>query len=188
MAIRFVRPHLAYSLSLRVLAPTTYHSLHKGIKIMHDFTEKIIAEKQKTSLLEHKHEQVNCDTNNDPLDVGLKKRLALLDVLLQSSVDGIPLTDKQIRDEVNTFMFEGHDTTTSATSFCLYALSRHRQVQQKLFNELREYFGDQLHHKITYNDLQQLSYLNCVIKESLRLYPPIMAIGRALKDELKVGM
>ncbi|XP_065364118.1 cytochrome P450 4ae1-like [Calliphora vicina] len=185
MAIRFVRPQLAYLSTFRLLAPKTYHLQQKDIKIMHEFIEKIIAERQQ-SLLKDKEKGNMQDYNNDPLDLGLKKRMALLDVLLQSEVEGESLTDKQIRDEVNTFMFEGHDTTTSATSFCLYALSRHPEVQQKLFLELREYFGDQLNRAITYKDLQELNYLNCVIKESLRMYPPILAVGRCLKNDLKV--
>lgn len=186
MSLRFVRPHLAYMGTFRIFAPNSFRKQEKGIKIMHDFTNKIIAERQQ-SLLKEKEMNKNLDLNNDPHNLGLKQYQALLDVLLQSSIEGQPLSDKQIRDEVNTFMFEGHDTTTSATSFCLYALSRNPEVQQKLFLELKEYFGDNLNNQLTYNDLQQLPYLNCVIKESLRLYPPILAIGRALKHDLKVG-
>ncbi|KAM7350671.1 cytochrome P450 4ae1-like isoform 1-T2 [Cochliomyia hominivorax] len=185
MAIRFVRPQLAFMPTLRILAPKSYHHQKKGIQIMHEFIEKIITERQQ-SLLKEKANNKNQEVNNDPLDLGLKKRMALLDVLLQSSIEGEPLSDKQIRDEVNTFMFEGHDTTTSATSFCLYALSRHPQVQEKLYIELQEYFGAKQNVSLCYNDLQQLNYLNCVIKESLRMYPPVMAIGRVLKSDLKV--
>nr|AID61424.1 cytochrome P450 [Calliphora stygia] len=185
MALRFVRLQLAFMPTFRLLAPKAYRVQQKDIKIMHEFIEQIIAERQQ-SLLKDKEKGNIQDHNDDPYDLGLKKRMALLDVLLQSSVDGESLTNQQVRDEVNTFMFEGHDTTTSATSFCLYALSRHAPVQQKLFLELREYFGDQLNRAITYKDLQELNYLNCVIKESLRLYPPILAIGRCLKNDLKV--
>ena len=121
------------------------------------------------------------------IDLGIKKRQALLDVLLQSSINGQPLTDVQIRDEVNTFMFEGHDTTTSATSLCLYLLSRHPKIQQKLFHEIHAHFGDNLARPVTYRDLQELNYLNCVVKESLRLFPPIPAIGRRLKEDCQLG-
>lgn len=119
--------------------------------------------------------------------MGIKKRLALLDVLLKSTIDGEPLSDEQIREEVNTFMFEGHDTTTSAISFCLYLLSRYPNVQQKLFEEIRTHFGDDLERQINYRDLQNLNYLNCVVKEALRIYPPIPAIGRGLREECKLG-
>ena len=46
-------------------------------------------------------------TNNDYDDVGIKKKMALLDVLLGAKVDGKPLTDAEIAEEVDTFMFEG---------------------------------------------------------------------------------
>lgn len=111
--------------------------------------------------------------------------MALLDVLLQSTTtDGQALSDAQIRDEVNTFMFEGHDTTTSAISFCLYLLARHPECQRVLFEEIRNHFGTDTSRPIKYKDVQHLTYLNCVIKETLRLYPPIPVIGRWLKEEL----
>lgn len=171
---------------MRFFASKMYRTQQEGIKVMHKFTNKIITERQQSLLLAKETEEVRQNPSDND-DLGIKNRMAFLDVLLQSTIDGQPLSDKQIRDEVNTFMFEGHDTTTSATSFCLYALSRHRDVQQKLFEELREHFGDDLNRPVTYADLQQLTYLNCVIKESLRLYPPVLAIGRFLKTDLVVG-
>lgn len=154
---------------------------------MHEFTERIIAERQESLKKASAKTTVDNLTSNDE-DLGIKKRMAFLDVLLQSTMDdGKPIPDKQIRDEVNTFMFEGHDTTTSAITFCLYALSRHADIQQKLFEEIHEYFGEDLKRPITYADLQKLEYLNCVIKESLRLYPPVPAIGRWLAEDLPVG-
>jgi len=122
------------------------------------------------------------------LDGGSKRKMALLDVLLRSKLNGEPLTDTQIRDEVNTFMFEGHDTTTSAISFCLYLLSRNPNVQEKLYIEIKNHFGLNLDRSITYADLNNLPYLNNVIKEALRIYPPIPAIGRWLEEEMKIGM
>ncbi|XP_005177310.2 cytochrome P450 4ae1 isoform X1 [Musca domestica] len=181
MANRFVRPHLSFQL----LAWNTHMKLKQGINVMHAFTERII-EERKQSLL---HADARYRTDEMEFDgdgVGAKKRLAFLDVLLQARVDGQPLLDKQIHDEVNTFMFEGHDTTTSAISFCLYALSRHPEIQDKVFEEIRSNFGDDLIRRISYADLQKMNYLNCVIKESLRLFPPIPAVGRCLDRELKL--
>lgn len=183
MANRFVRPHL----SLKIFARKMLDTQNRGIKIMHTFTEKIISER-KQSLLSKAKGDVSTAMEDDHDGIGTKKRMAFLDVLLSSATaDGQPLSDKQIRDEVNTFMFEGHDTTTSAISFCLYILSRHKDIQQKLFEEIRSHFGDDLSRPVTYADLQQMNYLNCVIKESLRLHPPIPAIGRTLDQDLKIG-
>ena len=124
----------------------------------------------------------NDDDDNDD-DMGLKKRMAFLDVLLQASVEGKPLSVNDIREEVDTFMFEGHDTTTSGTSFALYVISRHPQVQEKLFAEIREVIGDDKTLAPSYSQLQNLHYLECVIKESMRLYPPVPIIGRYFKED-----
>uniref|UniRef100_A0A1B0AJY6 Cytochrome P450 n=1 Tax=Glossina pallidipes TaxID=7398 RepID=A0A1B0AJY6_GLOPL len=180
----FVRPHLGIPWLRRLTSPRLHKARAESVRIIHQFTERIIRERQ-DYLLENSHlERKVSQTDND---LHLKNRSALLDVLLKSlDVNGQPLTDKQIRDEVNTFLFEGHDTTSSAISFCLYALSRHANEQQRLFEELHSYFGDDLQSPLNYNDLQQLPYLNCVIKESLRLYPPISAIGRMLDSPLEM--
>lgn len=60
---------------------------------------------------------------------GKKKQLTFLDLLLEASDGGHDLTDDAIREEVDTFMFEGHDTTTVAMNWVLYLLARHPQIQ-----------------------------------------------------------
>ena len=51
-------------------------------------------------------------------------------VCLQDS-DGDGLSDQEIQDEVDTFMFAGHDSTSSSLSWCLYNLAKHPQQQQR---------------------------------------------------------
>ncbi|XP_017473099.1 PREDICTED: cytochrome P450 4ae1 isoform X2 [Rhagoletis zephyria] len=183
VATRFIRPILAFPRFFKLLRPQQYEKQMEGIEIMHRFTETIITERR--MMLQNKSNLNTEVVSTQTEDIGLKPRLALLDVLLQATTtEGQPLTDDEIRDEVNTFMFEGHDTTTSAISFCLYLLSRHADCQCELFEELRAHFGDDTTRPIKYCDLQNLSYLNCVIKEALRIYPPIPVIGRWLKEEL----
>uniref|UniRef100_W8BKP5 Cytochrome P450 4ae1 n=1 Tax=Ceratitis capitata TaxID=7213 RepID=W8BKP5_CERCA len=183
VATRFIRPILAYPRFFKLLRPQQYEKQMGGIEIMHTFTERIIEERRVA--LQNKSNSKSAAIHSELAENGIKQRMALLDVLLQSTTtDGQPLTDAQIRDEVNTFMFEGHDTTTSAISFCLYLLSRHTDCQRTLFEEIRAHFGDDTKRPIKLCDLQNLNYLNCVIKEALRLYPPIPVIGRWLKEEL----
>lgn len=111
--------------------------------------------------------------------------MALLDLLLQSTVDGKPLTNMDIREEVDTFMFEGHDTTTSGISFCLYNIAKYPEVQRKVFEEIQTEIGND--EVLTLPHLNKLHYLELVIKESLRLYPSVPYYARKLSEEATIG-
>lgn len=125
---------------------------------------------------------------DDPADdIGSKKKVPLLDILLQSTINGQPLTNADIREEVDTFMFEGHDTTTSGICYILYLLSRHPDVQKKLFQEIRGVIGYDKEIPMTYKDLQELKYMECVIKESLRMYPPVPIILREFTEDTNIS-
>ncbi|XP_022219094.2 LOW QUALITY PROTEIN: cytochrome P450 4ae1 [Drosophila obscura] len=181
LATRFMRPHLLPPLLFRLCWPSGFRKQREGVKCLHQFTDSII--EQRRQLL--RRERSSGDPG-EPAEGERGRRNALLDTLLRARVDGQPLTDKQIRDEVSTFIFEGHDTTTSAVSFCLYLLSRHGAVQQRLFDELQAHFGRDLDRAVVYSDFAALPYLNCVVREALRLYPPIPAVGRCLETDLAV--
>lgn len=120
-------------------------------------------------------------------EIGSKSQMALLDILLQSSIQGVPLSDADIREEVDTFMFEGDDTTSSGVSHALYSIARHPAVQAKLYEELQQVLGKDREAPVSQAQLQQLKYLECVIKETMRLYPPVPAIGRYTRKDLKIG-
>lgn len=118
--------------------------------------------------------------------VSKKQRLAFLDLLLQSTwPNGTPLTNADIREEVDTFMFEGNDTTTSGISHIAYMLSRHPEEQQKVYREIQSVIGNKS--SITIEDLQELKYLECVIKETLRLYPSVPLISRIIEEDFQIG-
>lgn len=151
----------------------------KHLEVLHSFTRNII-EKRREMIVNEDIEIPDLDDES----VGMKKRLALLDVLLKSTVDGQPLTNAEIAEEVDTFMFEGHDTVTAATTFTLYLLSQHPEVQQKVYEEVTKIVGHDLNVDPTYNQLLDMKYLECCIKESLRLYPPVPMIGRMLDEDL----
>lgn len=63
------------------------------------------------------------------IDVGEKKRLAFLDLLLDSVQTGALMSDEEVRDQVNTIMFEGHDTTAAGASFFLSLMAVHQNIQ-----------------------------------------------------------
>ncbi|HXB66533.1 MAG TPA: cytochrome P450 [Solirubrobacteraceae bacterium] len=85
--------------------------------------------------------------------------------------DGNTLSDRQVRDEVMTLLFAGHDTTTSTVSFMFYELARHPEIAARLLAEQDE----QLHGRPpTAEQLMggELPRLEMVLEETLRKYPP----------------
>lgn len=57
--------------------------------------------------------------------------------------DGKGLTDREVRDEVDTFLFEGHDTTASGLSWAFYCLATHPEYQETCREEVRRVMSDQ---------------------------------------------
>lgn len=155
----------------------------KVLKTLHDFTDNVIIARREELASKSTKEQSNVEDE----DIGARRKLALLDVLLQSTINGEPLSNMDIREEVDTFMFEGHDTTTSGIAFCLYNLAKHPEAQQKAFDEIRNVIGDDVSRSMTQTELNELHYLDLVIKETLRLYPSVPLYGRKMKEEVEIS-
>ncbi len=104
----------------------------------------------------------------------------VLSMLLQSQDEGDTLTDQQIHDQVLTFIAAGHETAQNTMSWTFYLLSQHPAVREKLQAELQSVLAGRTP---TVADLPHLPYLDWVINESWRYYPPAWTQGRrALND------
>jgi cytochrome P450 family 4 len=160
-----------------------YQHEQRALKIIHGFTDGVIKARRQ-ELIEIRGDNSGSDLTNSI--EGTKPKMALLDLLLKSSVNGKPLSDMDIREETNTFMFAGHDTTTSAISFTLYNLAKYPEIQEKVYEEVTQVFNDN-NSKTTMQKLSDLHYLELVIKESMRLFPPTPHFSRKLKHELTAG-
>lgn len=124
---------------------------------------------------------------NDENDVGAKKRLAFLDLMIESAQNGTnKITDHEIKEEVDTIMFEGHDTTAAGSSFVLCLLGVHQDIQERVYNELYSIFGDS-DRPATFEDTLKMKYLERVIFEGLRMYPPVPIIARKLQRDVKIA-
>jgi len=101
----------------------------------------------------------------------------ILSILLQAqdSNDGEALTRQQVRDELVSLLAAGHETTTNTLTWTFYLLSEHPTVLKKVLTELQTVLAGR-HPQV--DDLPQLVYLDCVIKESMRLYPAAWTQGR----------
>ena len=123
----------------------------------------------------------------DQNDIGEKRRLAFLDLMIESAYMGADLNDLEIKEEVDTIMFEGHDTTAAASSFVLSLLGLYPNIQEKVVQEQRQIFGDSFKREITFNDTMEMQYLERVIMETLRLYPPVPIIARQINEDVHLG-
>ncbi|KAJ8335908.1 hypothetical protein SKAU_G00392500 [Synaphobranchus kaupii] len=150
---------------------------NRRLKVLHSFTEKVIKERA---------EHVSDAESDSESDQGTKKRRAFLDMLLKATdEDGNKLTPKDIQEEVDTFMFRGHDTTAASMNWAIHLIGSHPEVQRKVQQELLEVFG-QSNRPINTEDLKRLRYLECVIKESLRLFPAVPFFARSICEECHI--
>ncbi|XP_041508147.1 cytochrome P450 4A12B isoform X2 [Microtus oregoni] len=137
-------------------------------RLAHDHTDQVI-----------KSRKAQLQDEGELEKVKKKRRLDFLDILLFARMEnGSSLSDKDLRAEVDTFMFEGHDTTASGISWILYALASHPEHQQRCRDEVQSLLGGGA--SITWDHLDQMPYTTMCIKEALRLYPPVPGVGRDL--------
>ncbi|KAH8341486.1 hypothetical protein KR059_008349 [Drosophila kikkawai] len=152
-----------------------YRKHSQMLRIVHDFSSKIIQKKR---------EQFKQKQRGEVDEFGKKQRYAMLDTLLAAEAEG-QIDHQGICDEVNTFMFEGYDTTSTCLIFTLLLLALHEDVQQRCYEELENLPEDS--DEISVFQFNELVYLECVIKESLRMYPSVPFIGRQCVEECVVN-
>ena len=109
----------------------------------------------------------------------------LLSMLLQArDEDGEAMSERQVRDELMTLIGAGNDTTTLTLCYAWYLLAQHPEVEARLAAELDEVLGNR---PPEVEDLPRLAYTEKVIKETMRLYPPVWAFVREATEPIEIG-
>lgn len=110
----------------------------------------------------------------------------LLDSLVDAKAeDGAPgLSDRQIRDEAMNLFAAGHETTANALAWALHLLAAHPAVAARLRAEVDGVVGARAPR---YEDVGALPYTLQVIKETMRLYPPVHSLGRQAVRAVRLG-
>ncbi|XP_052133460.1 cytochrome P450 4C1-like isoform X2 [Frankliniella occidentalis] len=177
-ALRIVRPWL-WPPPLFWLTPM-YQKFRKNLNTLHGFTSKVIADRKMTLSGDADDTAVAAGEAGAENSSRFKRKARLrpfLDVLLNAQRRGEDISDQDIREEVDTFMFEGHDTTSMAISWSLELLGRHPEVQERVVEELRGAGGED------WESISRLPYLDRVFKECLRLRPSVPFISRLLETD-----
>ncbi|XP_069115530.1 ultra-long-chain fatty acid omega-hydroxylase-like [Argopecten irradians] len=144
----------------------------RHLDYVHGFADDIIAKRRKA-------------VADDPSLLDGKHRLDFLDILMTARDEsGVGLTDQEIRDEVDTFMFAGNDTTSTALKWAIYNLGKYPDEQTKVYHEVCDVMGDRP--TVEWEDLGKLQKLTLFMKESMRLFPPVTITSRVLSEPLQL--
>ncbi|RIB01835.1 cytochrome P450 [Gigaspora rosea] len=140
----------------------------ESIKIIKNTSERLVAEQK-----------------NNPV-----QGKDLLSLLVKAN-ENLPVDEQLTHDEligqVMTFLVAGHETTSIALSWALYFLAKNPDIQDRLRKELLDVLTD-CNHFPTYKEIEHSKYLECVLKETLRITPPVAILRRYnLKDEIMNG-
>lgn len=151
--------------------------LHTSSKdLIWDFMNKVIASKWETMIKE------KSDTKSDQ-NVPKESLRTFLELLIDSSGGDKGYSNAELREETLVIVLAGTDTSAVGIAFVTIMLAKYPDIQEKIYQELQEVFGDS-DRLLTVDDLPHLKYLEAVIKETLRLYPPVPFIARRIDKDV----
>lgn len=184
---RFLSLHSANATIYSILCPLMKRRQQRLMKTLNRINNELILEQCAAATATPKTDKSNdaiytIQVNESRSGTVSPRFDTLLKQLLAAAIAGEPLSNAEICDELNTFIFQGYLLTPAAISFALVAISRHPSVQQKVLAELRSLWPKGMPCTCTLDNLMKLKYLECVIQETLRLYPPQPIIARDLKN------
>ncbi len=107
----------------------------------------------------------------------------LLQHLINAHEDGVAtMSDREIRDEVMTFMMAGHETITNTLTWLILELGKNTKYQNILKQEAQEFFANK-----DFNQLNNMPWHNAIVDEVMRLWPAIWVFMRTAEVDDKIG-
>jgi len=109
---------------------------------------------------------------------------SLLDLMLAAAPERTDESEKLLRDQVITIFLAGYETVANALSWTWYLLSQNPECERR--------FHEEIDHEVqgripSYDDIPRLRYVEMVMAESMRLYPPAWAMGRYALRDFRLG-
>ncbi|CAN7979811.1 unnamed protein product [Ixodes pacificus] len=180
------RASQAFQMSVNIpLLLTIFPFLMKLIKIklfsserfsyFKDVCANMMKSRRESGVKHHDFLQLMMDAQKTALSDGSEPGDAENDV---ANILLAALTEMEAMAHCVIFLLAGQDTTSSVIAYTVYLLALHPDVQEKLRHEVDECF-EQYGPEPTLDVVSKLDYLNCVISESMRLYPPVLRLERS---------
>ncbi|KAI5077016.1 hypothetical protein GOP47_0009081 [Adiantum capillus-veneris] len=176
-AERFLVPGFVWRLK-RSLKIGSEKRLSEALEVVNRFTSFVI-EQSKKDLANGKDRKdllarfirLSKDEEEVPVDIADK-----------NEHEGLSISDALLKDILLSFILAGWETVASGITFALWLLSIHPRVEREVLNEIDRILGDRKFNHVlegskmetfTYNDVRKMHYLQAVLSESMRLYPPV---------------
>ena len=109
---------------------------------------------------------------------------SLLDMMIAASPDQSAESEQSLRDQVITIFLAGYETVANALSWTWYLLSQNPECERRFHAEIDRELQGRLP---TFDDVPRLRYVEMVLAESMRLYPPAWAMGRYARNDFPLG-
>ncbi|XP_046962214.1 cytochrome P450 4C1-like [Vanessa cardui] len=148
------------------------------VQELHAFSNDVIRDRRKFL----------AQNRTNKMDAGIdenKRHLAMIDLLFENERNN-NIDESGIREEVDAFLFAGFDTISTTLMFLIMRIANEPAIQEKIREEIDSIFGNSTRSP-TIEDLNEMKYTDCCIKETLRIYPAVPYISRHLKEEVVLG-
>ncbi|KAK9463616.1 cytochrome P450 [Lipomyces oligophaga] len=157
-------------------------AIKRSKKVINDFCYELLREKRQ------KHE-IAMKFGKEPSSI----EYDLLNIMVKES-NG--LTDHEIIDNMATFLAAGHETTSNASTFAVYLLTKYPEIQVKLREEIRKFIpsytlqglrsGNNVLLPATFEVIESMKYLSNFSREVLRFMPPVPMTNREAVEDVMV--
>ncbi|XP_052810212.1 cytochrome P450 4F6-like [Mya arenaria] len=171
---RIVHPYLLFDFLFRITK--VGQQFKKDCDFLHSVAEEIIDKRQKAL--------------DEGVKVGVdgKRYVDFLDILLTArDEEGVGLSRLEIRQEVDTFLSGGHETTASTALWVLYSLAGNPDYQLKCQQEVDQVLEGRDSDVIKWSDLPKFEFLTQCIKEAMRLHGPVPIASRDVEVGFELG-
>eukprot|EP01094_Clydonella_sp_ATCC50884_P018498 TRINITY_DN3422_c2_g1_i1.p1 TRINITY_DN3422_c2_g1~~TRINITY_DN3422_c2_g1_i1.p1 ORF type:complete len:504 (-),score=123.52 TRINITY_DN3422_c2_g1_i1:372-1826(-) len=143
----------------------------KAIDYMKEFADEVVEQRLRES------KDRGEDSARDLLDM-------IIDCVAEDGNIDDPNLREELRDEVLLFFFAGHETTSTLLSWAIFHVANNPEIYEKVMQELDEHVPQE--GVPTYEQLNKLEYMTCVLKETLRLYSPAAGFIREPIDDVEL--
>lgn len=155
-----------------------YKKHQEFIAVLHGFTDQVIKKKKEEIKLDKKS---RTEVDHE-FDLESYKKQTFLELLIHFSGGENGYTNVELREEVLTLTIAGTDTSAVALGYTMQLMAKYPEIQEKVYQELCEVFEDD--RMLVKEDLLKLKYLERVVKESMRLFPPVPLIIRKVLEDI----